>query len=504
MNKKVKLFGIHILIISLLLSIFSPLGAYAAKKLELPEWKTETSGKTSIEVDTDIQRSGRALKISTEGSATVSATVDVKNGKSYSLEFYNKATNLGEAYVTIQGVNYSLKPLEKTFDWAHHKFKYTHNGDDGKLTIYFRVSGKTDSYWIDYPIFKESGGDNLIKNPLFEESIKRPVSVGGDTLEEQFYNIQSSDRFTAESLEKVQAGFKTIPVKEAKNIVIDGDGGDWADYAAMDIPVLSEQTKVMIDSLEEEARKNHASVKLAYDNERFYFYAEVYDENHVYEDSSNYWQKDSIQFTLSRLSDSYGYEIGLIYNSDEDKGKIYTTALTDTEIQAMDFAAKRDGNITKYEISIPWMIYYGSVRPDDMLFDILVNENTGEGRALSYEFAPGGICEYKSNEKFPYMQFLSNDKNWYGWLEGERKPTAGDEEEYSFFLVNYGEEKSFDITLPDDEKTNITVGKNEGIREEVNYSFTDSGKQSMSVKIDESDEVLNCSQVSRHKKAQFF
>ena len=60
-----------------------------------------------------------------------------------------------------------------------------------------------------------------------------------------------------------------------------------------------------------------------------------------------------------------------MYNSDEDKSNIYTTAITDTEIQAIDYVAKREGNVTKYEVAIPWMIYYGSVVPNDMLFDIL-------------------------------------------------------------------------------------------------------------------------------------
>ncbi len=478
------------LILSIIFGIAAPC-TYAASKLEVAGWDIEKSGKTTVEIDTDIQRSGRAIKISTDNYAVVSTKVDVEKGKSYTLEFFNKANNMSDASVTIQGNGYSLKPLSNTFEWSHHKFTYTHNADSGKITISFRVSGKTDAYWLDYPAFKNEKGENLISNPMFEKKqISVKPNVGADaTPEELFYAIQSSDSFSASDLEKVQAGFRTIPVQQANNIVIDGNGDDWSNYGAMAIPVLSEQTRVLIDSLGEKGKKNHAEVKFAYDENKFYFYAEVYDENHVYVDGATYWQADSIQFTLSRLSDSYGYEIGLMYNSDEDKGKIYTTALTDTEIQAMDFAAKRDGNITKYEISIPWTIYYGAKCPDDMLFDLLVNENTGEGRAVCYEFAPEGISEFKTNEKFPYLQFLTDDKNWYGWIEGERKPTAGEEETYSLFIVNYGETREFELTMPDGEKDSVTIEQGKGIRYEFTHTFTETGSMELPVTIGEDESI---------------
>lgn len=491
MNKIIKQLGVHIVVISIIMGIISPLGVNAAKKLEIAEWTIEKSGKATVEIDTEVQRSGRSLKFSVEGNAAVSTSVEVKNGETYTLDFFNKSVNAGEIYAFINGKGYSLKPMNNTFDWTHHSFKYTHNGGDGKISISFIVKGKTESYWIDYPIFKDSMGNNLIKNPKFEEIIfsSKPGTVSGETLEEQFYNIQLSDSFTAESLARVQAGFKTIPVSPANNITIDANGDDWSDYNALSLPVLSNQTIILNASEEENVRKNHSEVKLAYDSERLYFYAEVYDEEHVYIDSSSYWQADSIQFTLSRLTDTYGYEIGLVYNSDEDKGSIYSTYLTETELRAMDFAAKREGNITKYEISVPWTIYYGAVCPDDMLFDLLVNDNSGNGRGGCYEFASGGIATNKSNVDFPYMQFLSSDKNWYGWIDGERKPTIGEEEEYSLFLVNYGEEKEFELTLPDGEKDTVTIGKDEGIRYEILHTFSDSGKSKLSIGIDEGDEI---------------
>lgn len=490
MEKIFKRICAYVLTMTVFFGVMPQFSVSAAKKLSVAEWTIEKNGVSQVYVDTEIQKSGRALKVSTEGSVTFSTKVDVKKGETYYLEFYNKASNLGSASVYIQGTGYSLKPIQSTFDWSHHKFTYNYTGEDGEISIMFSVGGKTDAYWLDAPKFKNSAGENLIKNPLFEEKViqRNTTPSAGATLEEQYYNLLESDSFTTKSLEAVQSAMKTIPVKKAKNIVVDGNGDDWGDYTAMQLPVLSNQ-RIFYDKSNEEIQKINAVVKIAYNEDRFYIYVEVEDDHHEYVDSSSYWTADSIQFTLSRLSDTYGYEFGAVYNEEEKVGKLYSTAVTAAELNSFEIAAKRVGNITKYEISFPWMIYYGSTMPDDMLFDLLVNSNSGSGRSGCIEIAPLGIAQDKSNVDFPFLQFLSDDKNWYAWIDGDRKPTVNDENEYDIYIVNYGEEKELPITLPDGSEDTVTVGANEGIKYTLLHTFPESGKQNLQIKID--SEELN-------------
>ena len=87
------------------------------------------------------------------------------------------------------------------------------------------------------------------------------------------------------------------------------------------------------------------------------------------------------------------------------------------------------------------------------------------------------------------MNFISTEKDWYGWLEGERKPTINEENTYNLYLINYGEAREFRLTYPNGESANVPVGQNEGIRYEYTTVFADSGEETLKVIIDDADSI---------------
>lgn len=477
--------------VSTVCSMLVPMSALAAKKLTIADWTLNTGANSEIALDGEINYSGNyALKMTSVSSASAYTSVEVKQGHSYTLKFYTKGTRVNAASVTIGGSGYSLRPVASTFDWTQFSFDYAHTGADGKINITFAVSGNVSGFWVDGVSFTDnadSTGANLVTNPGFEERIASNdiVGINGESLEEKYYNLKKADRFMVSDLEQVLGGFKNIPVKPAKNIVIDGKGDDWADYSAIAVPTLSSQYKIFMTD-DPNPRDMTADLKLAHDDEKFYMYLEVTDDIHTFDDSSNYWQKDSVQIALSRATDGYGCEIGFLYNADEDKGSIYSTAIVQGEIESIDYVARRDGNKTIYEIGIPWTIYYGGSPSSEMLLGFLINENNGTGRRYGLELAPDGISVNKSNEDFPFLNLITDDKDWYGWIEGEMKPFTDEENEYDLYLVNYGGEREFALTLPDGTVENITVGEGEGIRYEYNAYFEESGERIMSVGVDDS------------------
>ena len=281
-----------------------------------------------------------------------------------------------------------------------------------------------------------------------------------------------AESFTISDMNKELGGLKSLPVMPAKRIVVDAKGSDWAGYPEVTIPTLAHQLQTFVTG--EFAKDLTAVLKTAYDSKYFYFYLEVNDDVHVYQDDANYWQSDSVQFVLSEVDDSFGYEIGMIYDSDEKKGKIHSTALTAEQAKSINCAAGRDGNVTKYEAAIPWDIYHHGKVPGDMLFNLLVNENDGAGRVCCVELAPG-ISFTKSNAQYPHMEMLSGDKDWYCWIEGERRPTVQKAADYNLYLINNGGNKAFKVSAAGVDFEPFSVGTGYGARKSVPVAFEEDG-----------------------------
>ena len=69
MEKIFKRICAYVLTMTVFFGVMPQFSVSAAKKLSVAEWTIEKNGVSQVYVDTEIQKSGRALKVSTEGSS---------------------------------------------------------------------------------------------------------------------------------------------------------------------------------------------------------------------------------------------------------------------------------------------------------------------------------------------------------------------------------------------------------------------------------------------------
>ena len=126
---------------------------------------------------------------------------------------------------------------------------------------------------------------------------------------------------------------------------------------------------------------------------------------------------------------------------------------------------------------------YFEEKPEKILFNILANDNDGDGRRYCAELAPG-ISEGKTNVLFPVLELVTNEKDWYGWgqVRGGTNTYENAENIYDCFIVNHGDaEKKFTITSNiSDDTYEVTVPAHSGVRKEFKNTFTEMGDYDIS------------------------
>ena len=262
--------------------------------------------------------------------------------------------------------------------------------------------------------------------------------------------------------------FKYIPLYYQKNVNIDGDISEWDNAVKIALPTNSEQYHIYRKGDPTDVMGNF---RMLHDEEYLYIAVEVNDDINVAQNNANCWQADSIQMAIG--SETYGVEINMVRDPDTGEGGVYSTILDKFDLDAIKMVPSLNGNKLIYEMAIPWRIRYSEV-PSSIMFDILINDNDGKGRAYVVELAPG-IAENKSNAEFPKVEPLSGDNDWYTWIEGSRRIVADEATPYDFYLINEGEERAFTITAPDGTAETVTVGKGRGIHRIYNVTVADFG-----------------------------
>lgn len=315
------------------------------------------------------------------------------------------------------------------------------------------------------------------------------VSFAVDNSTKDLYEkIMNSESFTEEEFNKVSGGFRYTMVNKADGIEIDGNSSDWAGYNSMSIPVTDEQYLTYIDGA---APDLTADIKFAYDDENFYFVIVVDDDKYVIDNSAAYWNGDGIQFTISGMDESYGTELGAVYDKDADNTSVFGNFSAD-QMKKIKVVSSQTGTKTTYECAIPWEVKFpGTGRPDKIKFGFIVNDNDGYGRRGCLRVAPG-IAESKTNAQFPVLEFAEQGKTWYGWTENETTALTGDDVNFNSFIINSGDQsKSFKISSTMDDKTeSVTVPAHSGIHYNMTKVFTsvdDVGKHSETITIEDSD-----------------
>lgn len=510
--KRVKVFAAALVITILSQLVIMPVSyAYENCLVQNPSSKGTLSGwsalvyttcKATATLDDDVKYSGTSsMKIvnPTPYGANLymeafAATKKLEKGKTYRYGAMVKAKKASAVTIYVKSggsdsAKNSLVPVSNTYDWQKFELNYTANADSS-AEIRFSCEDATEGLWIDDVFcyeYKDGAyvGENLISNSNFDgtpsanpdtDDSDGPAQSASEqirALEAQYEKIKNSTEFDADDIKPVMGNFKFIPMYYKNDITIDGDVSDWAGISSIGLPTNSGQYHIYKDGANTDVMGNF---KMAYDEKNLYLAVEVTDDVNYTIDSDNCWQGDSLQMALGTEADGYGVEINMTRNMETGKGGVYSGSLDKFDLESIAMVPVLDGNKLTYEIAIPWKIRWTEV-PEAIMFDILINDNDGSGRAYVVELAPG-IAEGKTNLEFPKAVPVDGETGWYTWLEGTKNTKAGDDNLYDLYIVNEGEEASFTIQPPDGgEKETVKIGKGKGIHKTYNVVYSDYGSQ---------------------------
>ncbi|MEG2584501.1 MAG: sugar-binding protein, partial [Oscillospiraceae bacterium] len=411
----------------------------------------------------------------------VTTDVQVEEGKTYVYGFRAKADSVKRAYVMINwGTRNELYPFSDTYDWTNYEFLYNHISAESTITLQFLVEDVTKALTIDDVYFYEYNGngkvgDNKIENSTFGSASTTNNETQELSYEKKVTNIKTSKTFVEPEFNKILSGFKYAPVYKAKNVKVDGDISEWGSYPKFEIPILKEQYQIYMDSKLDVT----ASMQYAYDDDNLYLAMEVMDDKHVSINNGDYWKSDSVQICLSEYGETYGLELGMVIGQDGN-ANVYSSALTQEQIDTINLKTSKTNEKLIYEVAIPWSIKYKQV-PKEILFNALVNVDDGKGRAYCVQLARG-ISEGKFNTEFPRLQMLEQPLDYETFIEGEANLIQKQKSKYSFYFVNMGGAKNVTIEIPSiNIKKELTIGENQGVREELELAFEKTGKNQIVV-----------------------
>ena len=410
-----------------------PTVSYAAG---VPEWQdgAANGAKGTMELDTTVKYAGKASMKITHDSGykpnvyrRIFTKVPVKGGKFYKVKMMAKAESAKMVTLAFEyGSRTSLLPFGGTYDWRDFEVTYKHTGGDASIEFQILFDDKAKGFWLDNVEMYEldgSGeptGENLIKNGDFESGdISGGSSINLDNVTPQKNVIDSA------------AGY--YPLYRAKNITIDANDDDWADYPLMNIPTDPSQIFVIVNGAEINSKMKF---KAAYDDQYIYQWVDVEDDKHIYiNNAGTYWQGDSLQVALSDFEDGYGKEFGIIHDEEENKGYVFNTS------EEYKVKTKRGDGHTIYEIALPWSCYFSGGVPDKFKYCIIANENDGDGRTGVIQLSPG-VAEGKLNDKFPIFEVMKTDTDWRPWLNIKSFDETTGKVDYRLNVMNNGEAKT--------------------------------------------------------------
>lgn len=491
-------------------------------------WSTYYSniseGKEGVmKIDKQTKASGTAslyasLSLSQQSMRYMSCSqrMPVEKGHKYTYGLKVKTKNAHNITLKIDQTNRdSLVPFTSTSDWKTYTFGYEHETDAETVNFAIIVEGKTEGVWFDDVFFYDASDinkENIASNPSFDgsnsasESDNKTESSIGNSAEAVYNRLKQKESFTYEEVASVMGGYQYSAVYPAHEITVDGSGKEWKSYASMKMPVRSDQYYILDKDAVTDNMSTTAEYKFCYDKDNLYVYIEVDDDTHYYYDNaSDYWKGDSIQLAVCPAGKTYKTEISFVYNEEENKASVYSSANTDAEIAKVKLAGNRKNGKTIYEAAIPWDITFTKEDvwtwstegydveaadklnedglPEKCLLSFLINDNDGSGRAYIVQVDAGGIAQVgkyptKSSAPFPVLELLSEEKDWYAWIEGEKEFDTGVETKFDVYIVNKGPAKTMTVEIPIfNAKETVRIPANSGIRREFMYCADEYGEK---------------------------
>lgn len=375
--------------------------------------------------------------------------VPVKANTSYK---YSMAVKAKSAYdmCSMIGWNYKqdLLPLGSTCDWIYLTFDYENKGGDGSAEFQIVINGAAKDFWLDAVSFCEvlpdgSLGENAIPGGSFEGEgvIKKSSSYSAERAKNKLDSEKTATE--AEALEAVSCGYAMPVFEKTSEIKLDGDLSEWSGYSGFFLPSCAEQT-VKISEWTDNSDLS-GDFKLCYDDDYLYIGGIVTDDK--YFDSAEYmWQMDSIQINFGKIGtqDYYGY--GLKYSKDGGELACNSGDAEDAK-KIKYFTAKPDAKHIVYEAAVPRSILYGGDN-EGLTFDLLINDNDGNGRCAYQQWRPG-IGEGAGSGKYGEVVFVPTEDEYFGWISSDVSKTIEQNVPVSLpvYLINRsGETKSMKIT----------------------------------------------------------
>lgn len=482
-----------------------PQAAYAEAEGDLSSWSfypynTKSGVDFSYALDGSTYRSGsHSVRVSYYSpleayhALQINQTVKVEPGKTYEYGVSVKAERAANVTLILNNkVRNNLLPLGSTFDWVDFKSEYTIPAGTTSLMFVLGVENITKNVWFDEVYVREKTeeglGENLIKNPSFDRG-------SGDETKENIYRSAYYDGITKESMtlgefKNLYGIINEVTIPRADGITIDGNLKEWEDYPAFAINVFDRMNNVRT------VLENWGAVRTAYDDDYLYVAMDMYDTVHDFAHGGNsYWSHDSLQLAFCAEGDTYGQEIGFMYDNVENISGIYTSTASDEEISKIVYKATRDeaNDMTYYEIAIPWEIYFPNGRPDSCLFCACINDNDGSGRNIADLRA--GISSTKSSNDFMKLTFEEDvEDEWYVALAGTEKGITYEDTDFTVYLVNKGADKTVELVSEElGLSENVKIGHNEVVKKNVRLASEVMGNAVFKATAKHGDEVKSAS-----------
>lgn len=410
----------------------------------------------TCELTTDDAYEGNSLRW-TKRSGSIANTyaimernVAVKQGKTYRCELWAKGKKVKDVqYAISYGSRQSLTPIGDTFDWMHLKYDYKHTGADGSVAVQIIFNGSVGSLWLDDIKFYEinadgSAGANMFADYNFDggKSLDTQSSYSEKTA---YNNFMKKGTISLEEYKKLWGCTRFLPVYRAENINIDAFSDDWEDNAS-GFALPAEESHVTKVKEWNDSADCSGDFSFSYDDDFFYIFAECTDDKH-YTQTANKWEADSVQFNFSKQGTDYNY--GFIMMHTEDGGVCEVTKGAEaSDAEKIRVKTVANGENITYEAALPWEILFENPK-EDLTFDILINDNDGDGRATFIQWKYG-IGEGKGGEKFGRLQLMNDSDEIFAWFPEEIEKLQNNEETKTSLCIANNTQNSKKLTYNDD------------------------------------------------------
>lgn len=470
--------------VQMFLTVMTPAAAQTAG---IYGWTYNSSSDSSCSLDSSYFCSGEtSVKLSVmseSGTAVLQTEFAAKKGQTYSISFWAKAVGAGSFSFTVAGSKHSLIPVMNSYDWTEFKFTYTHQEETAFVPVIFELKNGGEAYIDD--VFAYTAEDtkriNVITNSRFEEEGEAYTS------EELAENTQTD----------IAGFFSDITDKQSVPLLFKGNGGTDS------IPKIILPGKMGTATMSGYNGEEDLSLQadFSYDEEYLYLNAVVTDDIHFQEnEGSTYWRGDSIQLAMGTPQEDYGIEIGF-YLTNDGEGRVYSAALEQTAWGAVEdkilklreqtvCKAKREGNKTYYEVSIPWQIKFDYV-PQNFLLNLIVNDNDGSGRKGYLEWNEG-IGKTKSNESFAFMFPIENNSGVFSYIDGPKSVYEQTNQKYHLYIYNTSDKEKTVTALIDEKiKSDVVISAKSVYLLPFDIEAGDAGEKTISAKLTYDDISYN-------------